>query len=513
MANASDHAVSQGLVFSHKRNRSELSLDERLFGSSHHDSRIKRSSSTSSFSYSSHASSSSSLRRSPALSRSSSFHSLSSSSSSSSNSSSDSSLVLLTTQLIAYVKRRMKRRKTRRKLFAMQGHAFRKGISFKDIIRALGPQKFKASYRISLPAFKLLLNEVRDLLQRPFKAETDYRCCTVSPEIRLAITLRILGGGNYIDIMLAYRVQEATIRRIFHDTCHALSCRLRLKGFPTTIAALQEIARRFQSSRKSTNPLPGCVGALDGICIKIKKPKRHENPALFYCRKGFYAVPVQALVDSDYIFRFCSAVCTGATHDALAYSVSGLKREIDKGALFGIFYIVGDEAYTLSNSLITPCPKSNADVDQDNFNFFQSSMRMHIEQAFGMLVSRWRILRGGLQYSVAISTKIICLLMKLHNFILQNDTSKSFLIHYLSESERTALESDVNQWCRESRELAREFQSRNQSLGCEHEGTLSPVTSVSASETRDKLIAIVKSKGRERPPVQLLSYETARDPF
>lgn len=152
---------------------------------------------------------------------------------------------------------------------------------------------------MSLPAFKLLLNEVRDLLQRPFKSETDYRRCTVPAEIRLAINLRILAGGSYVDLMLAYRVQETTIRRIFRDTCRALTCRLRLKGFPKAIQRLRAIARGFQTSCKSTNPLPGCVGAVDGICIKIKKPKTHENPALFYCRKGFYAVPVQALVDSD----------------------------------------------------------------------------------------------------------------------------------------------------------------------------------------------------------------------
>ena len=175
----------------------------------------------------------------------------------------------------------------------------RKCTGIKDIIRALVPEKFKASYRMSLPAFNLLLNEVRDLLQSPLKAGTDYRRCNMSPEIRLAVTLRILAGGNYIDIMLSYSVQESTIRRIFHDTCHALSRRLRLKRFPTTIAGLQEIARRFQSSRKSKNPLPGCVGALDGICVKIMKTKPHENPALFHCRKGIYAVPVQALVDSD----------------------------------------------------------------------------------------------------------------------------------------------------------------------------------------------------------------------
>lgn len=494
------------LFSARKQNHSSASSS----GSSEQSDSIRRSSSLSCVScYSVSSPSSSSSSSSSRLSRSSSLDS----SLSHRSSFSDSSLILLTTHLAAYAKRRTKRRKTRRKLFSRQSDVFGKAFCFKDIVRALGPEKFKASYRMSLPAFKMLLNQVRDLLQRPFKAETDYRCSTVSAEIRLAITLRILGGGRYVDLILAYGVQETTIRTIFHDTCQALASRLHLKGFPKTIEGLRAIAKRFQTSRKPANPLPGCVGAVDGICIKIKKPKPRENPALFYCRKGFYAVPVQALVDSDYIFRFCSALCTGATHDALAYSVSGLKRDIDRGALFGIFYIVGDDAYSLSNSLITPCSKSNADVDQYNFNYYQSSLRMHIEQAFGMLVARWRILRGGLQYSVEVSTRIICLLMKLHNFILENDRSRSYIIHYLSDSERTALENEVNQWCSESRELAREFQSRDPNSRCEHEGVLAPVTNISASDRREKLVEIVKQKGRERPPVQLLSYEVARDCF
>ena len=44
---------------------------------------------------------------------------------------------------------------------------------------------------MSLPAFKLLLNEVRDFLQRPFKSEKGYRRCT-SGEIRAVMRYRII---------------------------------------------------------------------------------------------------------------------------------------------------------------------------------------------------------------------------------------------------------------------------------------------------------------------------------
>ena len=446
-----------------------------------------------------------------------SFNKRSSSSSSSSNDSffsDDYENISIPLQLYSHVRNRHRRRRTRRKSFQEGIGSFWDIVPFKKTVKVLGPEKFKKSFRMSYPTFKLLLSQVRDLLHRPLKRGTEYRRCKVPPEIRLAITLRILGGGSYIDLMLAYHIEECTIRRIFHQTCDVLTSRLQLKRFPKTMAGMRQIARNFQSSRRGTNPLPGCVGALDGICIKIKKPQPCENPAMFYCRKGFYAIPVQALVDSDYIFRFCSAVCTGATHDALAFSVSGLKREIDRGALFHIFYIVGDDAYSLTNHVIIPCSKANADVDQDNFNCFQSSHRMHIEQAFGMLVSRWRILKGGLQYSVKRSTIIICLLMKLNNFILENDTSRSIIVHTLSQGDREALEVDIDHWCRESRELACEFQSRRDGERCDHDGVLQSVQQrIVSTSKRDMLIEIVKRKCRDRPQVQLYGYRASQDRF
>ena len=130
---------------------------------------------------------------------------------------------------------------------------------------------------------------------------------------------------------------------------------------------------------------------------------------------------MQAVCDSDYIFRYASGLCGGATHDALANAVSGFMEEVEEGLLGVLFWAAGDEAYRTSEWIITPFTGSTLTQDEDNFNFFLSSLRIHIEQAFGMLVARWRIIRDGLNFSVKRCSRIISTVMKLHNFCVQED--------------------------------------------------------------------------------------------
>jgi DDE superfamily endonuclease len=54
------------------------------------------------------------------------------------------------------------------------------------------------------------------------------------------------------------------------------------------------------------------------------KPPDENNPASYYCRKGFYSVPAQAAVNAKYQFQYLSAACIGSTHDFIAWSVSNL---------------------------------------------------------------------------------------------------------------------------------------------------------------------------------------------
>eukprot|EP00965_Chrysotila_dentata_P169832 5606281-Pleurochrysis_carterae.AAC.1 len=59
-----------------------------------------------------------------------------------------------------------------------------------------------------------------------------------------------------------------------------------------------------------------------------------------------------------------------------------------KGELPSEFFLNGDAAFTLSNSLLTP---SGGVPSLDAFDFEQSSNRMAIECAFGIFVRRWGV--------------------------------------------------------------------------------------------------------------------------
>ena len=73
---------------------------------------------------------------------------------------------------------------------------------------------------------------------------------------------------------------------------------------------------------------------------------------------------------------------------------------MESGWLRIVFWVARDEAYRISQWIITSYPGSILTRDEDNFNFFFSSLQMRIEQAVGMLVARWILIRDGLKFSV-----------------------------------------------------------------------------------------------------------------
>lgn len=159
----------------------------------------------------------------------------------------------------------------------------------------------------------------------------------VITELGLAIFLRMMAGASASDVMTTYRVSRSAVFSIFHKTKNIINETLSLPGLPDDFEGYRKKANDFQTSRSPPRPLHGCVGALDGISVKIKNPSEEHEPAQYYIRKGYYSIPVQALCDSQYNFMCYSAKCVGSTHDALAHSVTALGQFLDDGNLPGIF--------------------------------------------------------------------------------------------------------------------------------------------------------------------------------
>ena len=184
------------------------------------------------------------------------------------------------------------------------------------------------------------------------------------------------------------------------------------------IATLQTMADEFE--RKTSGVLKGCVGAIDGIAIKITKPK---DAVKHWCHKGFYALNVQAVCDQQRRITFLSTVACGSTHDVQALSHSWLGQHVflneDHPFNQSGFCIFGDAAYhgvaKRSRSLLTPFDAHAVTVEQDAFNYYHSSSRMSVEGTFGEYSQRWGVLWRPLRCSEVHATLLLSALAKLHN--------------------------------------------------------------------------------------------------
>jgi len=105
---------------------------------------------------------------------------------------------------------------------------------------------------------------------------------------------------------------------------------------------------------------------------------------------------------------------TPTTHDSLAWEASVLGTRIANGELPMGLFINGDSAFNLGPGMMVP---TNKEATTD-FDFEQSSNRICIECAFGILVRHWGILWRPLEMKPKRRAPIIGACMRLHNFCI-----------------------------------------------------------------------------------------------
>ena len=56
------------------------------------------------------------------------------------------------------------------------------------------------------------------------------------------------------------------------------------------------------------------------------------------------------------------------------------------------YFFIGDMYYPCSNKLLTPYPGTNLERKKVIFNFYLIHIRIKIEQTFGFMTNKWKIL-------------------------------------------------------------------------------------------------------------------------
>jgi hypothetical protein len=188
---------------------------------------------------------------------------------------------------------------------------------------ALTGQQFKRLFRMSRNGFNSLLTDIGPFLLTPNEQQAKNGSATsISAKTRLAVTLRWLAGGSYLDICFSYGVGVGTFFQAdgpLWNTMEAIDAALDI-GFPFDDPdELAQMASEY--AELSRGVLKHCVLAVDGWVCRTRKPQRGEvdNPMAYRNRHGCFGLVVLAGCDARLRFHMFSVVSTGSTNDVLAW--------------------------------------------------------------------------------------------------------------------------------------------------------------------------------------------------
>jgi hypothetical protein len=172
--------------------------------------------------------------------------------------------------------------------------------------------------------------------------------------------------------------------------------------------------------------VPNVVGAIDGSLFRVKRFADFDG---WYCRKGFPAFNMQAVVDHKQRFMSYS-IRNGSQNDKSVFNRSNLGQTCHVSIPRGC-YLLGDAGYQLLPHLLTPYPiNEKMSKSESKYNYFHSRTRILVEQAFGKYKGKFRIFKTDLmQSSPEYMAEIIKATMVLHNWMINSDNISQY-IHF-----------------------------------------------------------------------------------
>lgn len=187
--------------------------------------------------------------------------------------------------------------------------------------------------------------------------------------------------------------------------------------------------------------IPGIIGAIDGCHIAIKAPP--HNAIDYYNRNNYHSIILQGVCDDKKAFINIFVGSPGRVHDARVFRTSQLYEQLNQHVppLSPTQHLIGDAAYPLLPFLMKPY-RDNGHLNnrQIRFNSTLSTARVVIEQAFGLLKTKFRRLKYIDMGRVDMIPTVVSAACVLHNIILQYD---GFLLQEVDANEAQELQAEI----------------------------------------------------------------------
>ncbi|CAF4948165.1 unnamed protein product [Pieris macdunnoughi] len=269
-------------------------------------------------------------------------------------------------------------------------------------------ETFENSYRVSRCTFYELHSLIEPYIR---KQDTNYRN-SISSRERLAVCLKYLATGQSFTTMGEnFRIGLKSVSRIVEE-------------IPGNETEWKEIAEEFETKWNFSH----CVGSCDGKHIAIEKP--HESGPFFYNYKGFFSIVLFAVVNANYEFMYVHTGTNGSVADGAILKCTKFHKKMINNSLnlpcpsplpgtdeIVPYMFLGDSAFALNKNFMKPFPFKNINRMQRIFKYRLSRAKRVVENAFGILSSRFRVLRRPLVLDLENVDAVVLACCALHNFL------------------------------------------------------------------------------------------------
>lgn len=274
--------------------------------------------------------------------------------------------------------------------------------------------ELKSRYRFGRGVIIMLCDLLNPALQRLTDAG---RGLAVS--LQILIALRFYATGNFFQMHGDYHgVHKSTISRVVHAVTEALCNKVgRFIRFPTSAQEKASTITKFAA----VCGFPRVIGAVDGTQIPITQPAT-EDEKVYVCRKGYHAINVMIVCDSNLRITCLYAKFPGSSHDSFVFRNSNLHDAFERGE-FRDCWLLGDSGYPCRPYILTPWENADSPA-KERYNFKHAQTRNTVERTIGLLKARFRCLDltgGHLMFAPAKVCRFVVACGILHNIAVDRN--------------------------------------------------------------------------------------------